>query len=199
MKRNTEAKRRAGFGQFMEVPSCVYAVGSVLGVLDYYQEILYYVLPAGVPDLGQNYVRCKRWRPSEQLYIPGPQKPWNDYEREGTFVRADKVQRIIHFSRGMLNQSRYDALLTGQEGRQRDQERARLFGAYLGRLERLVSRCRYWNLDLDRFVGLLAASEQTFQMARLLGEGDFDILQTELCRIKTDDEEPFELRQGDNQ
>jgi hypothetical protein len=195
MKRNTEAKQRAGFGQFIEIPACVYATGTLLGILDYYQEVIYYVLPANSPNRGQDYVRCKRWRPSEQLYIPGPLQPWNEHERNGTFIPATEVGRVVHFSRGMFNQTRYDALRTGQEGRQRDQERVRLLGAFIGRLERLASRYRYWNLDLDRFVATLPDNPLAEEMRRLLGDGDFDMLNAELSRITTEDEMPQERRQ----
>lgn len=197
MKRHTEAKRQAGFGAFVEIPSCIYATGTLLGVLDYYQDVIYYVLPEGCPDVGPNYVRCKRWRPSERLYIPGPLSPWNDGERNGTFISMDNVARVVHFSRGMFNQSRYDALLAGQEGRTRDQERARLFGAYVGRLERLVARYRYWNLDLARFLTLVPSEELQERLRCLLDAGDFDMMTHELERIKTADLEPQEIAQGE--
>jgi hypothetical protein len=196
MKRHTEAKRQVGFGAFVEIPSCIYATGTLLGVLDYYQDVIYYVLPVDLPDLGANYVRCKRWRPAEQLYIPGPLQPWNDNERTGSFIPTDRVARVIHFSRGMFNQRRYEALLAGQEGRTRDQERARLYGAYVGRFERLVSRYRYWGCTLDRFVALLPDRERQAPLQALLAAGDFDLLVPELERIKTDDPEPPELLQA---
>lgn len=197
MKRHTEAKRQAGFGAFVEIPSCVYVTGTLLGVLDYYQEVIYYVLPVATEDRGPHYVRCKRWRPSERLYIPGPLSPWNDGERSGTYLPMDQVARVVHFSRGMFNQTRYDALLAGQEGRTRDQERARLFGAYIGRLERLVARYRYWNLDLARFLELVPPGELQERMACLVEAGDFDMLMSELERIKTGDPEPLEIAQGE--
>jgi hypothetical protein len=196
MKQHTEAKRRAGFGAFVEIPSCIYVTGTLLGVLDYWQEVVYYVLPEGVPNVGPNYIRCKRWRPAERIYIPGPLQAWNEGERSGTFIQGDQVARVVHFSRGMFNQARYDALLAGQEGRTRDQERARLFGAYVGRLERLVARYRYWNLDPARFASLLPENDLRKQMLSLLAAGDFDMMEAELRRIQTEDQEPNDLTQG---
>jgi hypothetical protein len=197
MRRHAEAKRQAGFGQFMELPACVYAYGTLLGVLDYYQDVIYYVLPKDASDLGCNYVRCKRWRPSEGIYIPGPLQPWNDGERTGTFIPTDQVARVTHFSRGMLNQARYAALSSGQECSIREQLRVKLFGGYIGRLERLISKYRYWNIDLDRYLRLIPDAEQETTLRKLLADGDFDLLVGELERIKTTDSEPFELSQGE--
>jgi len=194
MKRNTEAKRRAGFGEFVELPSCLYVTGTLLGILDYYQDVIYYVLPAGAANLGQNYVRCKRWRPAEQLYIPGPLQPWNDHERMGTFIPQEQVEKVVHFSRGMFNRSRYDALLTRQEGRTRDQDRARLFGAYIGRFERLASKWRYWNLTLKRFHELITSAELADSLVHLLNDNDFDMMVEAHEAILTNDSEPLEIQ-----
>ncbi len=169
---------------------------TLLGVLDYYQDVIYYVLPEGAEDLGANYVRCKRWRPAEGHYIPGPLQPWNERERTGTFLPVAEVARVIHFSRGMFNQARYDALLAGQEGRERDQRRVRLLGSYIGRLERLIARYRYWNLDLEQFTRSIPSDELRAELQPLLIEGDFDMMVTEHSRIKTNDPVPLELMQG---
>jgi hypothetical protein len=195
MRRHAEAKRQAGFGQFMEIPACVYATGTLLGVLDYYQDVIYYVLPKDVPDLGCNYVRCKRWRPSEGIYIPGPLHPWNDGERTGTFITTDQVARVTHFSRGMFNQARYSELTATETERPRDQLRARLLTCYIGKLERLVAKYRYWNFDLARLLRMFPDGEQ--EMRQLVADGDFDMLVGELDRIKTTDSEPLELLQGE--
>jgi hypothetical protein len=197
MRRHAEAKRQAGFGQFMELPACVYATGTLLGVLDYYQDVIYYVLPQDVPDLGCNYVRCKRWRPSEGIYIPGPLHPWNDRERTGTFIPADQVARVTHFSRGMFNEARYAALTSGEEGRPRDQLRARFLACYIGKLERLIAKYRYWNFDLDRLLRLFPDRGYENSLRELVADGDFDLLTGELDRIKTTDSEPLELSQGE--
>jgi hypothetical protein len=197
MRRHAEAKRQAGFGQFMELPACVYAVGTLLGVLDYYHDVIYYVLPKGIPDLGCNYVRCKRWRPSEGLYIPGPLHPWNDGERNGTFIPSGQVARVTHFSRGMFNQGRYEALINNQEGSPHHTEQARFFVAYCGRLERLVHRSRYWNLDLQRFLDLVAERDPNRSFETSVTSGAFDLLISELARIKTDDGEPLDLVRGE--
>lgn len=176
MRKSIRSKRERGYGACVELPAPVYWQGAILGLLDPFHDLVYYVLPVEAENVGRNYVRCKHWRPVDRIYVPGPLKAWNPHERAHSPVAETHVQIVTHFARGMLLQSVCDSVMAGRGAPEDRLRSGQLYLHYIAALNRRIEKTRNWNLLLSGYVLGLPDDTARQWMKPTVLSGVFDLM-----------------------
>lgn len=176
MRKTIRSKRERGYGACVELPAPVYWQGAIMGLLDPIHELIHYVLLCDQENTGCNYVRCKRWRPVERLYVPGPLKIWNPAEEKKELIPEARVQSVAHFARGMMLQSACEVTMAGRSAAPDRMQQGQLYLHYIAALGHRIEKTRNWNMLLGHYV-LHQVNEPSRQWMRPAAlSGVFDLM-----------------------